>query len=226
MRLYPSELNSGAIGAGVTSAGSTGGTGNAGGITGGGGAVSIGPAGAFDPSVSFSASYDHVISPLNSVVVSGIPNITSSAIAYSASFAQLFTTGASYSVSLSTLRQLTTQENLIYNPDVTSRISIGFNQPLLAGFGRAPNTRFMVVARNDVGTAQEVFRQQVITSVAQLEDAYYSLAAFQLNVQVAQESLAAVKELLEQTRKEEEIGVLSRLDVVTVNPKPPPATGT
>ena len=99
---------------------------------------------------------------------------------------------------------------------MTSRISIGFNQPLLAGFGRAPNTRFMVVARNDVGTAQEVFRQQVITSVAQLEDAYYNLAAFQLNVQVAQESLAAVQELLEQTRKEEEIGVLSRLDVVTV----------
>ena len=154
-------------------------------------------------------------SPLNSLVVSGIPTTTSSAIAYSASYAQLFTTGASYSVSLSTLRQITTQENLLYNPDVTSRLSIGFNQPLLAGFGRLPNKRFMVVARNNLGTAQEVFRQQVITSVAQLEDAYYDLAAFQLNVQVAQESLDAVKELLEQTRKEEEIGVLSRLDVVT-----------
>ncbi len=74
----------------------------------------------------------------------------------------------------------------------------------------------MVVAKNDLGTAQEVFRQQVITSVAQLEDAYYNLAAFQLNVQVAQESLAAVKELLNQTKKEEEIGVLSRVDVETV----------
>jgi outer membrane protein TolC len=214
--LYPSELNSGAIGAGVTNAGGTGGTGNAGGITGGGGAVNVGPAGAFDPTVSFASSYDHVTSPLNSLVVSGIPTTTSSAIAYSASYAQLFTTGASYSVSLSTLRQITTQKNTIYNPDVTSRISIGFNQPLLAGFGRGPNTRFMVVAKNDLGTAQEVFRQQVITSVAQLEDAYYNLAAFQLNVQVAQESLAAVKELLNQTRRQEEIGVLSRIDVVTV----------
>src|SRR5579863_5726934 len=68
--LYPSELNSGAIGAGVTNAG---GTGGAGGITGGGGAVNVGPAGAFDPTVSFSASYDRVVSPLNSLVVSGIP---------------------------------------------------------------------------------------------------------------------------------------------------------
>lgn len=157
-----------------------------------------------------------MVSPLNSLVVSGLATTTSSAIAYSASYAQLFTTGASYSVSLSTLRQITTQKNTLFNPDVTSRLSIGFNQPLLAGRGRAPNTRFMIVAKNDLGTAQEVFKQQVITSVAQLEDAYYNLAAFQLNVQVAQESLAAVKELLNQTKKEEEIGVLSRVDVETV----------
>jgi outer membrane protein TolC len=213
--LYPSELNSGAIGAGVTSAGATGGTGNAGGITGGGGAVSIGAAGAFDPAVNFSTSYDRVTSPLNSEKVSGIPTTTSSAIAYSASYAQLFTTGLSYSVSLSTLRQSTTQENILYNPDVTSRLSIGVNQPLLAGFGRMANERFMTVAKNDVGTADEVFRQQVITSVAQLEDAYYNLRAFQENVQVAQESLAAVQKLLDDTKKQEAAGILSRLDVVT-----------
>src|SRR6202020_2673314 len=60
--LSPGELNSGAIGAGVSSAGGTGGTGNAGGITGGGGAVFVGAAGAFDPSVSYTASYDRVTS--------------------------------------------------------------------------------------------------------------------------------------------------------------------
>jgi hypothetical protein len=107
--LLPGELNSGAIGAGVTSTRSTGGTGNAGGITGGGGAVSVGSAGAFDPSVSFGFSWDRVTSPLNSLVVSGIPTTTSYATAFSSSYAQLFTTGASYSVSLSALRQSTTK---------------------------------------------------------------------------------------------------------------------
>lgn len=213
--LFPSELNSGAIGAGVSLGGGTGGTGNAGGITGGGGAVSIGAAGAFDPTVSFNASYDHVTSPLNSTIVSGIPTTTSSAIAYSASYAQLFTTGASYSVSLSTLRGVSTQENLLFNPDVTSRVSIGFNQPLLAGFGRRANMRFIYVARNNVATADEVFKQQVITSVAQLEDAYYGLAAFQKNVEVAQESLLAVQRLYDETVKQEQAGIESHLDVVT-----------
>ncbi len=213
--LLPGELNSGAIGAGVTSSGSTGGTGNAGGITGGGGAVSIGSAGAFDPSVSFGFSFDRVTSPLNSLVVSGIPTTTSYATAYSASYAQLFTNGASYSVSMSALRQSTTQKNTLYNPDVTSRLSIGFNQPLLAGSGRLPNERFMLVARTNVATAQEVFRQQVITSVAQLESAYWDFAAFQENVRVAEESVAASKELMEETRKQVQIGTMSRLDLVT-----------
>ena len=213
--LSPGELNSGAIGAGVSSAGGTGGTGNAGGITGGGGAVSVGAAGAFDPSVSYTTSYDRVTSPLNSLVVSGIPTTTSSAIANSASYSQLFTEGTSYSVSLSTLSQSTTQKNTLFNPDVTSRLSIGVNQPLLAGFGFMPNQRFIMVARNNQKTAREVFLQQVITSVVQLENAYYDLAAFQLNVQVTGKSLAAVQELLEETRRQESLGTQSGLDVVT-----------
>jgi outer membrane protein len=213
--LYPSELNAGAIGAGVTNAGGAGGTGNAGGITGGGGAVFIGPAGAFDPAVTFGSSWDRVTSPLNSVVVSGIPTTTSYATAFSSSYSQMFTDGTSYSVSLSALRQSTTQKNTLFNPDVTSRLSIGMNQPLLAGRGKLYNERFMGVAQTNQKTADEVFRLQVITSVAQLENAYWDFAGFQLNVRVAQESLDASEELLEETRKQEQIGTMSRLDVVT-----------
>jgi outer membrane protein len=214
--LQPGELNSGAIGAGVTNGGGTGGTGNAGGITGGGGAVSIGSSGAFDPSVSYSFSWDRVTSPLNTTIVSGIPTTTSYATANSFSYAQLFTEGTSYSVSLSTLRQSTTQENTLFNPDVTSRISVGVNQPLLAGFGFLPNERFIMVARNNRGTAREVFKQQVIASIVQVENAYYDLAQFQMNVDVTEKSLAASKELLQETQRQKEIGTLSNIDVVTV----------
>ncbi|MEI9970789.1 MAG: hypothetical protein WDO73_01360 [Ignavibacteriota bacterium] len=66
--------------------------------------------GAFDPSVSVGFSFDRVTSPLNSVVVSGIPTTTSNATALSLSYAQAFTNGASYSVSFSGLRQDTTQQ--------------------------------------------------------------------------------------------------------------------
>ena len=110
----------------------------------------VGAAGAFDPSVSFS----HQLRPRDQPAefAGGLRHSHHHqlrAIASSASYAQLFTTGTSYSVSLSTLRQITTQKNTLYNPDVTSRLSIGFNQPLLAGFGRMANERFMTVARNN-----------------------------------------------------------------------------
>jgi outer membrane protein TolC len=61
-----------------------------------------------------------------------------------------------------------------------------------------------------------VLLQQVIASTVQLENAYYDLAAFQLNVQVTAKSLAAVQELLEETRRQESLGTQSGLDVVTV----------
>jgi outer membrane protein TolC len=211
----PGELNSGAIGAGVTNSAGTGGTGNAGGITGGGGAVNIGPAGAFDPAVSLGFSWDRVTSPLNSVVVSGIPTTTSYATSLSGNYAQMFTNGASYSVSLSGLRQSTTQHNTLYNPDVTTRLSVGFNQPLLAGSGKLPNERFMLVARNNQKSAREVFRLQVINSVVQLENAYWDLAAAQENMRVAGESVAVSQELLRDSRKQYEIGTMSGIDVVT-----------
>ena len=213
--LYPSELNAGAIGAGVTSTGGAGGTGNAGGITGGGGAVLIGAGGAFDPVVTSTFSWDRVTSPLNSVVVSGVPTTTSYATAVSESYAQMFRDGTSFSVSLSALRQSTTQQNTLFNPDVTSRFSVSFNQPLLAGFGRLANMRFILVAANNEKTADEVFRQQVIASIVQVEAAYWDLAAFQLNVKVAEESLSASRELYSESVKQADVGTLSRIDVVT-----------
>jgi len=213
--LNPGELNSGAIGAGVTNAGGTGGTGNAGGITGGGGAVFVGPAGAFDPTATFNFSWDRVTSPLNSVVVSGVPTTTSYAAAFSSSYAQMFTDGTSYSVSLSALRQSTTQKNTLFNPNVTSRLSIGINQPLLNGRGKLYNERFMTVAKTNQKTADDVFLTQVITSITQIENAYWELAGFQLNVQVARDSLAVSQQLLEDNRRQEQVGTMSRLDVVT-----------
>lgn len=213
--LSPGELNAGAIGAGVSNAGGTGGTGSAGGITGGGGAVFVGAAGAFDPTVNLTSSWDRVVTPLNTTVVSGVPTTTSYATSVSSSYAQMFTDGTSYSVSISALRQSTTQQRTIYNPSVTSRLSIGVNQPLLAARGKLYNERFMRVSRTNRKTADDVFREQVITSVAQLENAYWDLAAFRLNIDVAQQSLAASQELVNQTRKQEEVGTMARLDVVT-----------
>ena len=212
----PSGLSSGALGAGVAGDSGGGGTGNAGGISGGGGAVNVGQVGSFDPAVSFSFSWDRVSTPLNTTVVSGTPTSTSYATSFSGSYAQLFPTGLSYFVSLSGLRQSTT-ENRLFNPEVSTRLSAGFNQPLLNGRGRLSNLRFVTVARNNRRIVEDVFRQQVITTLVAVENAYWDLVSFQESVKVAQRSLDVAGKLLDNNRRQAEIGTLAPLDVVAAD---------
>jgi outer membrane protein TolC len=213
--LIPSGLSAGALGAGVSAAASGAGVGNAGGITGGGGAVQIGPVGNFDPAVQFNFSWDRTASPLNTQVVAGIPTVTTSSTGYTGTFAQLFPTGTSYFLSLTGLRAGSDQKGLLFNPDVVTRFSLGFNQPLLSGFGLLPNERFVMVARNNRRYSEESFRLQVITTVVQVENAYWDLAAFQQNIRVAEQSLAASRQLLDQNKKQAEVGTMAHLDVVS-----------
>ncbi len=211
----PSGLSAGAIGAGVSGTGTGSGVGSAGGITGGGGAVSVGPSGNFDPSLNMNFSWDRATSPLNTIVVSGIPNVTGQTTAYSSTYAQLFPQGASYSLALSAQRQSSTQSYLRFNPAIVSRFSFGFNQPLLAGFGRESGERFIRVARNNIKIAEEVFRQQVVTTVVLVQNTYWDLASLQENVRVAEQSLAVAEQLFKDNQVRLEVGTMSPLDVTS-----------
>lgn len=211
----PGGLTSGALGAGISGSGAGSGVGSAGGITGGGGSVQVGSAGNFDPTLSVNFSYDHVTSPLNSSVVSGIYNVTGKNAAFSASYAQLFGLGTSYSLTLTGQRQSSTQRNLLYNPASVTRFAVGVNQPLLNGFGRLPNERYIMVARNNTRVAENVFRLQLIATVVAVENAYWDLAALEESVKVAEQSLAVAQRLLEDNRIRLDVGTMSPLDVTS-----------
>ncbi|MDM7997653.1 MAG: TolC family protein [Acidobacteriota bacterium] len=211
----PGGLTSGALGAGVSGSGTGSGVGSAGGITGGGGAIQVGSSGSFDPSLNVNFSYDHVTSPLNTSVVSGIYNVIGKATAFSASYAQLFSPGTSVSLTLSGQRQSSTQRNLLYNPASVTRFALGVNQPLLNGFGKTNNQRYILVARNNTGVAEEVFRLQVISTVVSVENAYWDLAAMQESVKVAERALAVAQQLHKDNRIRLEVGTMSPLDVTS-----------
>jgi outer membrane protein TolC len=211
----PGGLTSGALGAGVSGSGTGSGVGSAGGITGGGGAIQVGSSGSFDPSLNVNFSYDHVTSPLNTSVVSGIYNVIGKATAFSASYAQLFSPGTSFSLTLSGQRQSSTQRNLLYNPASVTRFALGVNQPLLNGFGKTNNQRYILVARNNTGVAEEVFRLQVISTVVSVENAYWDLAAMQESVKVAERALAVAQQLHKDNRIRLEVGTMSPLDVTS-----------
>jgi outer membrane protein TolC len=185
----------------------------AGGGGGGGGAVSVGQNGAFDPTVSVNFSWDRVSAPLNNIVVEGTPTSISYATAFNTTYSQLFSTGTNYSFSVNGIRR-SSNTNQLFNPSVSSNFSLGINQPLLSGFGKLPYTRNLLVAQNNRRISEETFRLQVVNTVVQVENTYWDLAAFQENVRVAEQSLAVARKLLEDNRKQAEIGTLAPLDVV------------
>ena len=211
----PGGLTSGALGAGIsgTSAGS--GVGSAGGITGGGGAVQVGSTGNFDPMLNVNFSYDRITSPLNTSIVSGIYNVFGQTTAFTASYAQLFSPGTSFSLTLNGQHQNSTQENLLFNPASVTRFALGVNQPLLNGFGRLYNERYIIVTRNNTKVAEDVFRLQVITTVVAVENAYWDLAALQESVKVAEQALTVARQLYKDNQTRLDIGTMSPLDVIS-----------
>ena len=213
--LLPAGLSQGALGLGVNQFQGAGGVGSAGGISGGGGAVQVPQAGSFDPSVSFNSSLDRTVAPLNTVQVAGVPQVTTLSTAFSGSYTQMLPDGTSFLFSLNGIRQASTQQFLLYNPAVISRFAFGFNQPLLNGFGLLPNKRFIIVARNDLKTSDELFRSQVTATVVQVEDAYWNLAAAGEGVLAAQEALEAALMLLQETQRMVAIGTMAELDVTS-----------
>lgn len=211
----PLGLSAGALGTGVSTAVTGGGVGNTGGISGGGGAPIIGPVGTFDPTINYNFSWDRTVTPLNTLVVAGVPAATGYTTSHSGSYTQLLPTGTSYFVSLNGLRFSSTQQNQLFNPYIATRMSMGFNQPLLSGFGRKSNLRFLLVAKNNENVSGAIFRTQLQATMLQVENAYWDMAQFQQNVKVAQDALAAAQSLYENSKRQAEVGALAPLDVVS-----------
>jgi outer membrane protein len=212
----PSGVFAGATGSSILgSAGGGGGAAsNAGGITGGASAVSVGPSGVFDPSFSVSLSLDRTPSPLNTLVVAGVPQVTTHTVAASVRYGQAFPSGTSFSASYGFQRQTSTQLHLLYDPAFTPGLTISVAQQLLNGRGYSVNRALIKVAENEQGIERESFRQQLITSLASAENAYWDLISAEKSVRTAEQALTVSDQLYRNNARAFDSGVMARLDVV------------
>ncbi len=100
------------------------------------------------------------------------------------------------------------------SPQLNSNFRFQLTQHLLQGFGFAPNTRFIRIAKNNRELSDVAFRLQIITSVDQIENMYWDLVYAYENVRVKQESLAFSDKTLSDTKKQVEIGSLAPIETV------------
>jgi len=84
----------------------------------------------------------------------------------------------------------------------------------LQGFGFAPNTRFIQIAKNNREISDVAFRWQITNTVDQIENMYWDLVFAYENVRVQKEQLAFAQKTLSDNKKQVEIGTLAPIEVV------------
>ncbi len=193
--------------------GTTGGAGGAGSGTSGltlttGGA---GPAPAsLDPSLTAAISFDRDHLPAVSFFQRG----TSSTNLYNFTLNQGFISGTNFQFAFNNTYATTNNTVSLYSPQLLSNYKATLTQHLLQGAGIWVNKRFIYQALNDRRIADATFRQQILYTVNQVEGIYWGLVQAYENLQSKQRALDQSTQLLEDNKKQLQIGTMAPLDIV------------
>jgi outer membrane protein len=199
-------------GTGGTSAGAGGAGAGLGGLV--GSTLGNGPAiASFDPIITGTLQEDHS-QTLSTNVFTGAPVLDQNTGTGNFNYAQGFQWGTNISVGFNNTRATSNSTLTNLSPLINSGFQFRATQHLLQGFGFAPNTRFIRIAKNDREISDVAFRLQIITTVDQIENMYWDLVYAYENVRVAQESVSFAQKTLSDNQKQVQIGTLAPIEVV------------
>jgi len=100
------------------------------------------------------------------------------------------------------------------DPFYAPSTSITLTQPLLRGFGRDVNLRFLRIAKIDQKESRLLFEQQVLETTYGTSRLYYDLVSLGENVLVKQEALRAATKLREDDEQQVSLGTVAPIDLV------------
>jgi outer membrane protein len=166
----------------------------------------------FDPVLTGTLQLDHN-SILSSSIFSPLSPLNTSTGSFS--YQQGFISGTNLAVGFNNTRQTVgVGPFTTLSPQLNSSFNFRLTQHLLQGFGFAPNTRYIRIAKNDREISDVAFRLQVTTTVDQIENMYWDLVYAYENVRVQKEQLAFAQRTLSDTQKQVQIGTLAPIEVV------------
>jgi len=171
----------------------------------------------FDPRFSSVTTVSHQNTPIANPFLAGaagVTAITQHSVTQNFTYNQSFVTGTTFQVTQNNSRVSSTAGNII-NPYVQSSLNVSIQQELLNGFGLVPNTRFIKINRNNKQISDLQFQQLVITTITNVEGDYWNYVFTIQNIGVAQQALASAQSLYEGNKKQEEIGTMAPLDVIS-----------
>jgi len=166
----------------------------------------------FDPVLTGTLQIDHNnILPSSTFSPASPINTSTGNFAYQQGFAW----GTNLSLGFNNTRQATGDAPFTtLSPQLNSSFNFRLTQHLLQGFGFAPNTRFIRIAKNNREISDVAFRLQITTTVDQIEYMYWDLVYAYENVRVQKEQLTFAQKTLGDNQKQVEIGTLAPIEVV------------
>ena len=210
----------GGFGAGAPGAG-------AGGTTSGAGGAGAGASGlvqstlgtgtvvaSYDPGIVAVIGAEHQTSPLANRQIYGVPLLQLNTGQATFSFVQAFPTGTSITFEFTNSRQTTDSPFFNLSPVLNSMYRFSFQQQLLAGFGFGPNLRYLRISKNNKKISDMAFKNQVITTITQIENIYWDLVNAYEQSQVSEQSLVFAQQSLDTAKKQLQLESIPAMDVM------------
>jgi outer membrane protein len=169
---------------------------------------------AMDPVLTGRIRRDHLTAPqLNSFVV-GTPALITDASTANFAVQKGFLSGGELSVTFDNSHQTVNHRRYDLTPFNASALGVTFTQPLLRGFGRSLNTRYIRIAANSRTQSELAFQQQVISTVAAVVRLYWDLVSLNEDVKVRRQALERAEKLLSDNQAQVEAGTRAPIEVV------------
>jgi outer membrane protein len=99
------------------------------------------------------------------------------------------------------------------DPFSTPSTSVTLTQPLLRGFGRNVNLRYVRISRTDQKISRLLFEQQVMETIYGTSRLYFDLVSLGENVLVKTEALRAATKMREDDEQQENLGTLAPIEL-------------
>jgi outer membrane protein TolC len=129
-------------------------------------------------------------------------------------YSQAWATGTSMNFGIQNQQNYSSSIRSILNPNYTANWTFTLRQHLLTGFGFGPNLRFIRIARNNREIADVAFRQQVISTVSQIQNIYWDLVSAFEAVKVQERSVALAEKTVSDNQSQVDVGTMAPIEIV------------
>jgi len=168
-----------------------------------------------DPVFYASGQFSHSTQIETATNITGTNYLVSQYKSATCGIQQGFLTGTSIQLGMGDTLGVT--QNSPYNlftPYSQSTLQLAIQQNLLQGFRPSVNNRAIRVAKNQRHISDLTFKNQVMTSVANVVSLYWDLVTFNEDLKVKQHTFELNKKLYEDNQRRAELGAIAPIDII------------